>query len=233
METTTLVTNMTYSGSPNSYFRQLPDLDYPSLANDRNSVYDYQIVKNIFKRAVLRDDIFDDITTFTKYSVEGDERPDQVADKFYNDSGLDWVILTTNNIVHVRDEWPMGNQDFLTYLNGKYTAEELSNIHHYETKIVRDTNGRLIQKKGLTVPENHSISFLDNGILRTESQITSFTFLENETKLNDDKRNINILKPEFLGIFLENVADIMEYKPSRQFVNDNLKKTENPRIISP
>ena len=233
METTTLVTNMTYSGSPNSYFRQLPDLDYPSLANDRNSVYDYQIVKNIFKRAVLRDDIFDDITTFTKYSVEGDERPDQVADKFYNDSGLDWVILTTNNIVHVRDEWPMGNQDFLTYLNGKYTAEELSNIHHYETKIIRDTNGRLIQKKGLTVPENHSITFLDNGSLRTESQITSFTFLENETKLNDDKRNINILKPEFLGIFLENVADIMEYKPSRQFVNDNLKKTENPRIISP
>jgi len=233
METTTLVTNMTYSGSPNSYFRQLPDLDYPSLANDRNSVYDYQIVKNIFKRAVLRDDIFDDVTTFTKYSVEGDERPDQVADKFYNDSGLDWVILTTNNIVHVRDEWPMGNQDFLTYLNAKYTAEELSNIHHYETKIVRDTNGRLIQKKGLTVPENHSISFLDNGTLRTESQITSFTFLENETKLNDDKRNINILKPEFLGIFLENVADIMEYKPSRQFVNDNLKKTENPRIISP
>ena len=38
---------MTYSGSPNSYFRHLPDLDYPSLANDRNSVYDYQIVRTI------------------------------------------------------------------------------------------------------------------------------------------------------------------------------------------
>ena len=54
---------------------------------------------------------------------------------FYNDSGLDWVILTTNNIVHVRDEWPMGNQDFLTYLKWQNTqAAELSNIHHYETK---------------------------------------------------------------------------------------------------
>ena len=82
-------------------------------------------------------------------------------------------------------------------------------------------------------PENHSITFLDNGALRTESQITSFTFLENETKLNDDKRNINILKPIFLGIFLENIADIMEYKPSKQFIHDKLKKTENPRIISP
>ena len=50
---------MSYKGSPNSYFRQLPNLDYPSLANDRNSAYDYQVVKNIFKRAVLRDDIFD------------------------------------------------------------------------------------------------------------------------------------------------------------------------------
>ena len=224
---------MTYSGSPNSYFRQLPDLDYPSLRNDRESAYDYQIVKNIFKRAVLRDDIFDEVVAFTKYSVVGDERPDQVAFDFYGDSGLDWVVLTTNNIIHVRDEWPMGNQDFLTYLNGKYTDQELSNIHHYETDLLRDSQGKLIQPKGLNVPGDYSISFLDNGVLRTESKITSFTFLEHETNLNDDKRNINILKPEYLTIFLENFAEIMEYKPSRQRMSDTLKKTENPRIISP
>ena len=224
---------MTYSGSPNSYFRQLPDLDYPSLSNDRKSAYDYQIVKNIFKRAVLRDDIFDEVDAFTKYSVVGDERPDQVAFDFYGDSGLDWVVLTTNNIIHVRDEWPMGNQDFLTYLNGKYTDQELSNIHHYETDLLRDSQGKLIQPKGLNVPGDYSISFLDNGVLRTESKITSFTFLEHETNLNDEKRNINILKPEYLTIFLENFDEIMEYKPSRQRVSDTLKKTENPRIISP
>ena len=224
---------MTYSESPNSYFRQLPDLDYPSLKNDRQSAYDYQVVKNIFKRAVLRDDVFDEVTAFTKYSVEGDERPDQVAFNFYQDPNLDWVVLTTNNIVHVRDEWPMGNQDFLTYLNEKYTAEELANIHHYETDILRDSRGRLIHPQGLTVPSNYSINFLDNGVLRTESKITSFTFLEHETNLNDAKRNINILKPEYLTGFLEDFENIMEYKPSRQFVSDKLKKTENPRIISP
>ena len=224
---------MTYSGSPNSYFRQLPELNYPSLANDRKSAYDYQKVKNIFKRAVIRDDLFDEVVAFTKYSVVGDERPDQVAYNFYGDSGLDWVVLTTNNIIHVRDEWPMGNQDFLTYLNAKYTAEQLSNIHHYETKLIRDSRGRLIQPEGLTVPAGHSISFLDNGALRTESQLTSFTFLQHETDLNDAKRNINILRPEYLNLFLEDFADVMEYKPSRQFVNEDLKKTENPRLISP
>ena len=224
---------MTYSGSPNSYFRQIPNLDYPSLANDRNSVYDYQVVKNIFKRAVIRDDIFDEITAFTRYSVVGDERPDQVAYQFYNDSGLDWVILATNNIIHVRDEWPMGNQDFLTYLNGKYTEAELANIHHYETKIIRDSSGTLIQPEGKRVPAGYTVNFLDNGTLRSESSLTSFSFLEHETDLNDAKRNINILRPEFLGLFLENFADIMEYKPSKQFVTNKLKKTENPRLISP
>ena len=224
---------MTYSGSPNSYFRQLPELDYPSLANDRNSVYDYQIVKNLFKRAVIRDDIFDEITAFTKYSVRGDERPDQIAYDFYNDSGLDWVVLTTNNIIHVRDEWPMGNQDFLTYLNEKYTEQELANVHHYETDLIRNSRGQLIQSEGMTVPENYSITYLDNGVLRTESKITSFTFLEHETRLNDNKRNINILRQEYLTLFLENIADIMDYKKSRQFITGKLKKTENPRIISP
>ena len=224
---------MTYSGSPNSYFRKLPDLDYPSLVNDRNSVYDYQIVKNIFKRAVLRDDIFDEVTAFTKYSVQGDERPDQVAYRFYGDSGLDWVVLTTNNIVHVRDEWPMGNQDFLTYLNDKYTAQELSNVHHYETEIIRDSKGRLIQPEGLTVPAGHSVSFLDNGVLRTESKVKLFTFLQNEINLNDAKREINILKQEYLNLFLEDFGDIMQYKKSSQYITDSLKKTENPRIISP
>ena len=224
---------MTYSGSPNSYFRQLPNLDYPSLRNDRNSAYDYQVVKNIFKRAVIRDDVFDEITAFTKYSVQGDERPDQVAYQFYNDSGLDWVILATNNIVHVRDEWPMGNQDFLTYLNAKYTEAQLTNIHHYETKIIRDSNGTLIQPEGKTVPAGYTVNFLDNGVLRSESSLTSFSFLEHETNLNDAKRDINILKVEYLGLFLENFADIMEYKPSNQFVTDKLKKTENPRLISP
>ena len=224
---------MTYSGSPNSYFRQIPNLDYPSLRNDRNSAYDYQVVKNIFKRAVIRDDIFNEITAFTKYSVVGDERPDQVAYQFYNDSGLDWVILATNNIIHVRDEWPMGNQDFLTYLNGKYTEAELANIHHYETKIIRDSSGTLIQPEGKRVPAGYTINFLDNGTLRSESSLTSFSFLEHETDLNDAKRNINILRPEFLGLFLENFADIMEYKSSKQFVTSKLKKTENPRLISP
>ena len=224
---------MTYSGSPNSYFRQLPDLDYPSLKNDRTSAFDFEVVKNLFKRAVMREDIINDIVNFTKYSVQDDERPDQVAYDFYRDAGLDWVILTTNNIIHVRDEWPMGNQDFLTYLNGKYTEQELSNIHHYETRLITDSRERTIQKAGLFVPSDHSITYVDNGVVKTQSQVKQVTFLEHETKLNDDKRQINILRPQLLDMLLSDISDIMTYQRSNQYITDDLKKTENPRIISP
>ena len=224
---------MSYSGSPNSYFRQLPQLDYPSLSNDRKSAYDYQLVKNLFKRAVLRDDVFNDVTNFEKYSVEGDERPDKVAYDFYGDSGLDWIILTTNNIVHVRDEWPMSNRDFLTYLNEKYTSEELSNVHHYETREIRDESNTLIQPAGIRVKSDYSVTYVENDTVKTKSSIKMLTFLEHETNLNDAKRNINILKPDYVEIFLRDIKEIMRYKQSSQFVSDRLKETENPRIISP
>ena len=224
---------MSYSGSPNSYFRQLPQLDYPSLSNDRKSVYDYQLVKNLFKRAVLRDDVFNDVTNFEKYSVEGDERPDQIAYEFYRDSGLDWIILTTNNIVHVRDEWPMSNRDFLTYLNEKYTSEELSNVHHYETREIRDESNTLIQPAGVRVKSDYSVTYVENDTVKTKSSIKMITFLEHETNLNDAKRNINILKPDYVEIFLRDIKEIMRYKQSSQFISDRLKQTENPRIISP
>ena len=224
---------MTYQGSPNSYFKQLPNLDYPSLRNDRTSAYDYEIVKNLFKRAVLRDDIYGSLVNFEKYSVKDDERPDQIAYDFYNDSNLDWVILTTNNIVHVRDEWPMGSRDFLTYINAKYSAQELTNIHHYETKVIRDASNNLIQPAGVYVDSDHSITYVDNDVTKTKSEITSVTFLEHETNENDKKRNINILKRELLDTFFRDINNIMVYKESNQFFTDELKITENPRIISP
>ena len=228
---------MTYSssrkGSKKSYFRQLPNLDYPSLANDRTSAYDYNQVKNIFRRAVVREDVFDSYVQFEKYSVEGDDRPDNVASKVYGDPALDWVVLTTNNIIHIRDEWPMSQQDLNNYLENKYTSQELSYVHHYETLKILDSFGSLIQPEGIEVQEGHSITFLDNGVSKTESKTKSFTYLEYELDLNEEKREIDILQPEYVEVFLRDIGNIMEYKPSNQFVTGKLKKTENPRIISP
>ena len=78
-----------------SYFKQVPDFDYVSRLPDAN-ISDYISVKNLFKKGKLREDIFQDLSVFTKWKIEGDDRPDNVAFKVYGDSNLDWLILSSN-----------------------------------------------------------------------------------------------------------------------------------------
>ena len=74
-----------------NYFSQVPDFEYVSrLPNAKIS--DYITVKNLFKRVFLREDIYQNLTFFSKYSIKGEDRPDNVAYKLYDDSELDWII---------------------------------------------------------------------------------------------------------------------------------------------
>ena len=89
-----------------NYFSQVPDFDYVSRLPDAK-ISDYITVKNLFKRGKLREDIFQDMTTFEKYQIKGDDRPDNVANDFYSDPTLDWLVLISNNIVNIQTEWPL------------------------------------------------------------------------------------------------------------------------------
>ena len=60
---------------------------------------------------------FNNLTYFTKYQIVGDDRPDNVAFKVYDDETLDWVILLSNNITNIQTEWPLAHQSFYNFLN--------------------------------------------------------------------------------------------------------------------
>ena len=81
-----------------NYFSKVPNFEYVSRLPDAN-ISDYIAVKNLFKRGKLREDIFQELAFFTKYQIEGDDRPDNVAFKVYGDSRLDWLVLVSNNIL--------------------------------------------------------------------------------------------------------------------------------------
>ena len=104
-------------------------------------------------------------------------------------------------------------------------------LYFKDGKIIED--GSPDPLAGLYVKSNHSVTFTDRGSTYTKSEITSVSFLEHETNLNDAKRNIDILRPELLDVFMRDIKNMMEYKDSSQYITDNLKRTQNPRIISP
>jgi len=219
-----------------AYFDEFPDILLPSFANDRNSSSDFVRSKNLFKRAKIRDDFFSTATVFDLYSIIGDDRPDNVAQKLYGDSELDWVVLLSNNIINIRDEWPMSQYDLERYLDNKYSQEQLSEIHHYETKEVKTDFGMLLLQEGLWVDANYTFKFTDDDEVKTLSGaniLTSVSTYQFEIQKNDSKRNIYVLRSNYLQTVFSDMRDIMTYTNSSQYIDNRTKKGDNLRILSP
>lgn len=218
-----------------SYFRQVPNLEYVSrLPNSK--IGDYAPVKNLFKKGKLRPDIFQNLAFFTKYKIEGDNRPDNVAFDVYDDSTLDWLVLLCNNIVNIQTEWPMTQVAFDEYMLTKYGNYETlyGGIHHYETSEIKNSQGVTIVPAGLQVPSNYSVSFYDYFIDQQvdKTNITvPVTNYEYEERIEDAKRNIFVLKNQYLSIVLNDMKDIMPYKEgSSQYVSEDLKRADNIKL---
>ena len=218
-----------------NYFKFIPDFDYVSRLPKAQSISDYLRVKNLFKRTKISQTIFDDLTYFTKYQIIADERPDNIAYKIYGDSNLDWMVMLANNITNLQNEWPLEEQSFYRFLINKYGSEAgIESVHHYETQKVIDSKEKVIVPKGLEVPSNYSISFLDSGT-RTEQIRTNITDeitnRQYEEKIQDEKRNIFLIKPRFIGLILEEMERVMEYpKGSTQYVSAKVVRGENVRL---
>ena len=215
-----------------AYFEELPNIAYPSLLPNRNKVESRIIVKNIFKRSKLRADVDQAITAFNFYYIEQGIRPDMLAKDLYDDPELDWVILTTNNITNIRNQWPLEENDLHTYMLEKYGSDQnIAGIHHYETKKVVDEYDRIVMPEGIEVDPNFTFKYKNfTNTIITVNPVVSVTNYQYEVKLNEEKRRIKILKPEFLPVFLTDHQNIMKYSESSDFISDKLKNTYNPRI---
>jgi len=220
-----------------SYFRQLPDFDYVSRLPDAK-IGDYYRVKNLFKKGKLRDDIFQNLAIFEKYQIKGDDRPDNVAYEFYQDSTLDWIVLLSNNIINIQTEWPLPQNDFDRYLVDKYGDYETlySGVHHYETTEVKNSAGITIVPAGLTVQSPYPINFFDDSTYRqifNANIAVPVTNYEYEERIENEKRNIFLLKPRYLNIVFDDLEEEMQYKEgSSQYVTETLKKGDDIRLTS-
>ena len=217
-----------------NYFSQIPDFDYVSRLPDAK-ISDYITVKNLFKRGKLREDIFQDVSIFTKYQIKGDDRPDNVAFDFYGDANLDWLVLTCNNIINVYSEWPMTQFNFENYLLEKYlTYDNISAVHHYETTQVTNTLGAVIVPAGLEVDSNFSVSFFDDevGGMTTKYPVSTITNYQYEEKLQTERRNIFLLESRYLNVVKDDLEEMMQYeKGSTQYMSRTLKRGENIRLF--
>lgn len=214
-----------------AYFERLPDIDYPDPLSSRPSDNSRTTVKNIFRRVKLRDDIAKNITLFDAYEVRNDDRPDVVANEVYGNSELDWLVLVSNGITSIRDQWPLNSNDLYDFCIEKYGFGGIDATVLYETTEVRDSFGRLIMPAGLSVDADFTIVDPENysNIINPVKGITNY---ELEVRKNDEKRTLQLLRPQYVNTAIRDIEESLQYSLSTQFINPRLIKSDLLRIFS-
>ena len=222
-----------------NYFSKVPDIEYVNRLPD-SSIGDYIRVKNIFTGVSIREDILQDLTVFEKFQIVGDDRPDNVAFEFYEDSNLDWLVLKCNNIINVQSEWPLTQMDLDEYLLDKYGDYNTlyNGIHHYETKEIKNSKGVIIVPEGLQVSENYKVTYFDlalgqhrSSLIEEKNIATSITNYDYEINIENEKRNIYLLKPGYTSLVEEDLEREMKYKKGgTNYISPTLKRANNIKL---
>ena len=205
------------------YFKHVPDIRYKNPLTSSPNNDNYVTIKNLFLRAKLRNDVFSDVTFLRSYTIKEGMRPDNVAEEIYGNSQLDWIILVTANIINVREEWPMSSNVLYQYCEDKYGLA-INDTRHHETEEVRNAEGKLVIPAGQIVDADYTIPnpLVFNTTINPVVPISNFLA---ETRVNEAKRNIKIMRREYLTMFMMDMKEALEYTKSSQFINKKLKDT--------
>ena len=151
----------------------------------------FKLVTDIMRRVKVRAKILNEASLYDDYDVPSGERPEVTAFKHFGDTELHWVILLTNDITDAYYGWPLSDQDFEKYVTDKYANPQ--GIHHYE---ITQSSG---SQTGSS-PDDYSHKIEVN---ETESGAESVSNYEYERREQDKKRQIKLLDPRYLPMFLE------------------------------
>ena len=172
------------------YFETFPKIYYDIAGNGN-----YKLITDILRRFKVRNRIQEDPVMFDKYEVTDGEKPEDVSMRFYGTPYHHWVILSMNNIMDRFYDWPLSQIDFQTYIAEKYTNPD--GIHHYE----------ITQSSGSTSKLDYSHLVEVNSDTSGASSVSN---REYEQRLQDNKRLIKILRPEYLSEFIEEFKRIIQ-----------------------
>lgn len=154
-----------------SYFKYFPTTEFNN-----------QVVKDIIRRVVFNQS--SQTEAFDYVILKDGETPEMISFKYYGASNYHWMIMLVNNVIHPFYDWLMSEEELNLFVTDKYGSGHEDDIHHYET--TEDAEPDILA--GTWVDANFSAA------LRTE-----ITNRQYETALNEEKRTIKLLKPQYLA----------------------------------
>ena len=208
-----------------SYFNLLPNFKYLSPLKEGGKRDQYIEVKNLFKRIRLKSEVFQFALSFNDYIIDDGERPDTVAEILYKSPKYDWVVLLSANIINVEDQWPVPEGKLWDLADEKYGGD-LNAVHHYETTEVKNSDGKLILPGKLVVDPDFTIQDPNNYTQTINPTVAVSNWLV-ETRKNNEKRAIRVVKREYLNTLVNDTKNILQYQNSSQYKRNTGKVAAN------
>ena len=219
------------------FFDKFPRISY-DIEGKRLTTY--QSVTNIFFRVRVIREILGNISAYYEYLIKDDDTPEILADKVYNNPEAHWIILMANNIVDPQYDWPLNSTNFTNYIINKYgsVANAQTTYHHYEKVITRQESfsGTITETRFVinqanaavsmadstvpydsynNLPETQSVNTVNMGEGKTVVEIVNRDRISNydyEVQVNENKRSIKIIKPEYYGQIIREFDNLTQIK---------------------
>jgi len=223
------------------FFDKFPKIIYDI---DGKLLTNYQIRTNIFFRTRIIRSVLSNISIYYEHLVSDGDTPEILAEKVYGDPEAHWIILMANDIIDVQYDWPLGYDAFNKYIIKKYGSIEnaKTTYHHYE-KVITRTNefyGTVDETRlyideteqhevDLDVPYDaydtlaaeQSVVNIDVGNGTTVVEITkreAITNYDYEIELNESKRPIKIIKPEYYLQIVQELDILTKYNDTISYI---------------
>lgn len=199
------------------YFNYFPKTVY-TANNDTNGL---DTVTNIIARFSFERSLKENSSVFYKYQVKESDTPEIIASKYYNNPERHWIVLLFNDIIDPQYDWPLEYRTLIEYIDQKYSANGAANttpvsgirwaqnanhIHSYYKVITNTTTEDTFITK-IEVDANAyanialtttSYALQDNTTVTQAITKETKTYYEYEVDVNESKREISLLKPEFV-----------------------------------
>ena len=204
------------------YFSLLPNVFVGEGITD-DEPYRYRLVKNLFRRTKLREDLDQYITLLETRIIPNGMRPEEVALQTLGDPYLDWILLMVNEVTDVYEQWPRSEERLIHYVQSKYDLPD--GIHHYET-VEAKYNNVVVLKQGITVNGDWRTVLPDGTTLGADQSIYPVTNYEHERYINDKKAILKIPTQPVVEFILSEFEELISYKPHKELDKEGNKKTE-------
>ena len=196
---------------------------YPkTLYSNDNKPTSLDTITNIISRFRFEPTVATNAAAFYYYNIKDSDTPEIIASKYYDNPERHWIVLMFNDIIDPFYDWPLNYHNFIEFVDKKYTANgaantpsqtglawamDVNNVKEYFKVITSTVQGSsTIEKISVDVnayinvsSSSTSYSLQDGNHVTVSISKETQTYYDYENELNESKRAIKLLKPEYVS----------------------------------